>query len=98
MTGVQTCALPIWFNISPKLVIFDEPTVGVDVGAKLEIYELIRSFAQGGGAVIMVSSHLPEIMGVCDRVIVMNNGRITGEVSCEDSTEEQVLNMAFQEM
>ena len=59
---------------------------------------MIRSFAQDGGSVILVSSHLPEIMGVCDRVIVMNNGRITGEVICQESTEEQVLNMAFQEI
>ncbi|MCI9394256.1 MAG: sugar ABC transporter ATP-binding protein [Oscillospiraceae bacterium] len=94
----QKVAIAKWFNIAPKLVIFDEPTVGVDVGAKLEIYDLIRSFAQDGGSVIMVSSHLPEIMGVCDRVIVMNNGRITGEVICQESTEEQVLNMAFQEI
>lgn len=93
----QKVAIGKWLNISPDLVMFDEPTVGVDVGAKLEIYNLIRDFAGKGGTIIMVSSYLPEIMGVCDRVLVMNNGRITGEASTKTATQEQILTMAFQE-
>ena len=80
------------------MIIFDEPTVGVDVGAKLEIYNLIRSFVRDGGTAIMVSSYLPEILGVCDRVIVMNNGHITGSLSTNQTTEEEVLSLAFKEV
>lgn len=94
----QKVAIGKWFNISPDMIIFDEPTVGVDVGAKLEIYNLIRSFVRDGGTAIMVSSYLPEILGVCDRVIVMNNGHITGSLSTNQTTEEEVLSLAFKEV
>lgn len=93
----QKVAIGKWFNIGPDMIIFDEPTVGVDVGAKLEIYNLIRSFVQEGGTAIMISSYLPEIMGVCDRVIVMNNGHITGSASTSEISEEEVLALAFKE-
>lgn len=93
----QKVAVAKWFNISPEMILFDEPTIGVDVGAKLEIYNYIRDFASKGGTAIMVSSYLPELMGVCDRVIVMNNGRITGCLPTEGTTEEEVLSLAFAE-
>ncbi|MCD7736036.1 MAG: sugar ABC transporter ATP-binding protein [Lachnospiraceae bacterium] len=92
----QKVAVAKWFNITPKVMIFDEPTVGVDVGAKVEIYEMIRSFAADGGGVIMVSSYLPELIGVCDRIIVMSNGRITGEFLSREATQEAILSKAFE--
>jgi len=93
----QKVSIAKWFNIEPKVIIFDEPTMGIDVGAKLEIYGLIRLFAKQGGGVIMISSYLPEIMGVCDRIIVLNNGRITGKLERKEATDEKVLSLAFKE-
>jgi ABC-type sugar transport system ATPase subunit len=72
----------------------DEPTTGVDVGAKLEIYLLIEQLVQQGKAVIVCSSYLPEVIGLSDRIIVMADGKITGEVNREDANEELLLRMA----
>ena len=73
---------------------FDEPTRGIDVGAKLEIYELINQLTAQGKSIILISSELPEILGMCDRILVMKNGRITGELSAEIATQENIMKYA----
>lgn len=81
-------------NIMPKVVILDEPTKGIDVGSKNEIYQLINELAATGVAVIMISSELPELMAMCDRFIVLAEGRISGELSKEEATEIKIMNAA----
>jgi len=83
-----------WLNIDPKIIIMDEPTRGIDVGAKAEMHTMIRELAESGIGVIIISSELPEIIGMCDRVIVMHEGKITGEVSNNDITEKIIMTLA----
>ena len=83
-----------WISINPRLLILDEPTRGIDVGAKAEIYQLMRLLAKQGAAIIMISSELPEIIGMSDRILVMHDGKIMGEISPSDATEERILMMA----
>ena len=78
----------------PSILILDEPTRGVDVGAKVDIYELLDRFAGEGRAVVMVSSDLDELRGMCDRMVVMYRGRIAGELSRDDATPEAVASLA----
>jgi ribose transport system ATP-binding protein len=75
-------------------MLLDEPTTGVDVGAKVEIYRLIETLIQQGKAVILCSSYLPEVIGLADRILVMAEGEITGEVLSQDADEELLLRMA----
>jgi L-arabinose transport system ATP-binding protein len=91
----QKVVLARWLARKPEVLILDEPTRGVDVGAKAEIYKLIHDLAEQGMAVVFISSELPEVLGVCDRVIVMQNGRITGEMPAAHATEEAVLRLAM---
>jgi len=72
----------------------DEPTRGIDVGAKYEIYQLILKLASEGRSVIMVSSEMPELLGVCDRILVMSGGRLAGEVDAATATQEQIMTLA----
>ena len=90
----QKVILARWINIDPKLLILDEPTRGIDVGAKAEIYDLMRKLAMDGTAIIMISSELPEILGMSDRILVMHDGRITGELDPGEATEENILMLA----
>jgi ABC-type sugar transport system ATPase subunit len=90
----QKVILAKWISIKPDLLILDEPTRGIDVGAKAEIYNLMRLLAKQGTAIIMISSELPEIIGMSDRILVMHDGRVIGELSPEDATEERILMMA----
>lgn len=83
-----------WLLTTPDILILDEPTRGIDVGAKSEIYKLMSNLAQQGKAIIMVSSELPEILGMSDRIIVMHEGRITGEFNRGDATQEKILECA----
>ena len=76
-------------------MIFDEPTRGIDVGAKVEIYQLMNQLTARGAAIIMISSELPEILGMSDRIAVMNAGRVAGEFSAEDATQEKILQYAL---
>ncbi len=78
-----------------KVLILDEPTKGVDVGAKAAIYEIMGELAQQGYAIIMISSEMPEILGMCDRIVVMCEGRVTGELSREEATQEKILALAM---
>ena len=75
----QKVILAKWINANPKLIIMDEPTRGIDVGAKAEVYTLMRELAKKGSAILMISSELPEIIGMSDRVVVMHEGQIMGE-------------------
>lgn len=83
-----------WLARDSRVVIFDEPTRGIDVGAKVEIYNLMNQLKKQGIAVMFVSSEMPEVMGIADRIIVMCDGRITGEVMAKEATQNQILTMA----
>jgi ribose transport system ATP-binding protein len=87
----QKVVLSKWLFNNPKILILDEPTWGVDVGAKVEIYKLINSLVKDGLSIIMVSSDLPEILGISNRVIVMREGRIVGEFLPKETTEEEIV-------
>ncbi len=91
----QKVVLARWLARRPRLLILDEPTRGVDVGAKAEIYQIIDELASDGVAVLIISSDLPEVLGLSDRVVVMQNGRITGELARADATEERILALAM---
>jgi ABC-type sugar transport system ATPase subunit len=90
----QKTLVAMWMGIQPVVIIFDEPTRGVDVGARAEIYARLRDFAATGVGVIMISSDLPELIGMCDRILVMHQGRITGEVLRKNFAEELILSYA----
>ena len=90
----QKVVLAKWLSTDPKVMILDEPTRGVDVGAKFEIYKLMRQLNDRGIAIIMISSELPEIIGMSDRILVMNDGRIAGELSREEAGEARIIEFA----
>ena len=83
-----------WLLTNPKMVIFDEPTRGIDVGAKAEIYQRIRELTRRGMGVIMASSELPELIGMCDRILVFHEGRVVGELQRQDFSEEAIMQLA----
>ena len=83
-----------WLARDSRVVIFDEPTRGIDVGAKVEIYNLMNELKKQGIAVIFVSSEMPEVMGIADRIIVMCDGRITGEIMAKEATQNAILKLA----
>jgi ribose transport system ATP-binding protein len=87
----QKVVLAKWFNTVGEIFIFDEPTRGIDVGAKQEIYQLMTNLLRDNKAVIMVSSDMPEVISMSDRIMVMKDGRIVGEVAGDDISEENVL-------
>ena len=91
----QKVVLARWLARKPDVLVLDEPTRGVDVGAKAEIYKLIHEMAAEGIGIVFISSELPEVLGVSDRVIVMQNGRITGELPASEATQEAVLRLAI---
>ena len=84
-----------WLNANCDVLILDEPTRGIDVGAKKEIYHIIGELAKNGKAIIMISSEMPELLGMCDRIIVMHNGRITGTVDIADATQDVLMELAI---
>src|SRR5206468_10543503 len=90
----QKVVLAKWLSQSPKVLIFDEPTRGIDVGAKAEIYQLMRQLAESGVAILMISSDMEEILGESDRVAVMHEGAITGILRREQCTEEASMRLA----
>jgi ABC-type sugar transport system ATPase subunit len=79
----------------PKVLLMDEPTRGIDIGTKAEIYRLIRQLAAGGTAIIAVSSELPELIGMSDRILIMHEGRISGEVRADEAEEEVLLTYCY---
>ena len=91
----QKVVLGKWLAGAGRVFIFDEPTRGVDVGSKVEIYNLMNRLTARGAGIIMISSELPELLGMSDRVLVMHRGRIQAELAREDATEERVLSAAL---
>lgn len=90
----QKVILGRWLLTEPEVLLLDEPTRGIDVGAKYEIYQLIINLAEQGKSVIMVSSEMPELLGVCDRIIVMSGGKLAGELSREEADQEKIMSLA----
>lgn len=93
----QKAVIAKWLNMNPEIMMLDEPTVGVDIGAKGEIIDLIRSYADTGKGVIFVSSEISELMSVCDRIIVLYDGKITGEIKRTEIEKEEELQYAIQQ-
>lgn len=91
----QKCIVARWMSTNPKVLILDEPTKGIDIGAKSEFYNMICEFAKQGLGVILISSELPEVIGLSDRVIVMRSRKISGEIAAVDATEDGLLRMAM---
>lgn len=91
----QKSIISKWFMVEPDILILDEPTRGIDVGSKYEIYKIMHSFVDDGIAVVMISSELEEILGMSDRIIVMNEGKIKGEMDIEEATQEKMLQCAL---
>ena len=90
----QKVVLAKWLSLNPKVLIFDEPTRGIDVGAKAEIYDLMRELAKTGVAILMISSDMEEVLNISDRVAVMHEGRLTGILERAECTEENVMRLA----
>lgn len=90
----QKVILGRWLLTDPTVLLLDEPTRGIDVGAKYEIYQLILDLASRGKTVIMVSSEMPELLGVCDRILIMSGGRLSGEVDAKNTTQEEIMTLA----
>ena len=90
----QKVILGRWLLTDPEVLLLDEPTRGIDVGAKYEIYQLIIDLANKGKTVLMVSSEMPELLGVCDRILVMSGGRLAGEVDAKNTTQEEIMTLA----
>ena len=90
----QKVVIAKWLCTKAKIFIFDEPTRGIDIGAKVEVYRLINHLVDEGALVLMISSDLPEILGMCDRVLVMNQGNITANLPIEEATQEQIMKAA----
>ncbi|PRR77387.1 Ribose import ATP-binding protein RbsA [Clostridium liquoris] len=90
----QKAIIAKWIMVSPKVLIIDEPTRGIDVGAKKEIYEVLNELKKMGKAIIMISSDMPEILGVSDRIIVMSEGKLSGELSRKEATQENIMKYA----
>ena len=93
----QKLVLGKWLASNPRVLILDEPTRGVDVGAKAQVHQMIRKLAAEGMATLLISSELPEILSLCDRILVMREGRISGELDGKSATQEEVLRLALPE-
>ena len=90
----QKVILGRWLLTEPEVLLLDEPTRGIDVGAKYEIYQLIIDLANQGKIVLVVSSEMPELLGICDRILVMSGGRLSGEVNAKETTQEEIMTYA----
>ena len=89
----QKVVLARWLALRPKVLIVDEPTRGIDVGAKVEVHNLLFELAKTGIAIIAISSELPEVLAISDRIIVLREGRVTGEVDGREASEELLMGM-----
>jgi len=90
----QKVSLGKWLFVKPDILILDEPTRGIDVGAKYEIYTIMNRLVQQGMSIIMISSELPEVLGMSDRVYIVSSGKITGELPIEEATQEKIMHLA----
>jgi rhamnose transport system ATP-binding protein/inositol transport system ATP-binding protein len=93
----QKVIIARWARICRTVLILDEPTRGIDIGAKAETYRIMRDLADAGVAILMISSELTEVLGMADRVIVMREGRVTGELMRPEATEESIMHLATSE-
>jgi ribose transport system ATP-binding protein len=93
----QKVVIAKWLFRQAEVLVFDEPTRGIDVGARFEIYELLWRLARAGKAILIVSSDLPELMGICHRILVFSDSRITADLPRAEFSEERILASAFQE-
>ena len=91
----QKTMLAKWINLNPEIIIVNEPTHGVDVGSKAEIYELLRTMTAAGSSIVLISSELPELLLLCDRIAVMHEGRIETILQKEDASEEKITALAW---
>jgi rhamnose transport system ATP-binding protein len=91
----QKVVLARWLATQPKVFLLDEPTRGIDIGAKAEIYEIILMLAEAGCAILLVSSEIPELLALCDRILVMSEGRISAEFDRQDATEDEIIKAAI---
>ena len=91
----QKVVLAKWLATNPRILILDEPTRGVDVGAKVAIYNLINKLVQEGYGIILISSEMPEVIGMSDRILVMHEGRLVGSLTRKDATQERILSLAL---
>ena len=89
----QKVVLSKWLYSQPDVLILDEPTRGIDVGAKFEIYSIINELAKDGKGVLMISSEMPELLGMCDRIYVMNEGRFEGVLNKDEASQEKIMSM-----
>jgi ribose transport system ATP-binding protein len=90
----QKVVINKWLVRNCDILIFDEPTRGIDVGAKEEIYRLLRNLAEEGKSIIMISSELPEVLRVADRIVVMDNGKVSGVLTNAEATQEKIMHLA----
>jgi ABC-type sugar transport system ATPase subunit len=90
----QKVILAKWMIANSEILILDEPTRGIDVNAKSEFYALMNEFTAGGGCIVMISSELPEILGISDRILIMSEGKLTGELNFQEATEERIMELA----
>jgi putative multiple sugar transport system ATP-binding protein len=93
----QKVVLSKWLLTDPDVLILDEPTRGIDVGAKFEIYSIINELVHRGKAVIMISSELPELLGMCDSIYTLSAGRVTGELPVGEATQEALMSLMTRE-
>ena len=92
----QKVLLAKWMFTDPDILILDEPTRGIDVGAKYEIYCIINDLVRAGKSVIMISSELPEVLGMSDRIYIMNEGKFVGELNAEEASQELIMQRILQ--
>ena len=90
----QKVVIAKWVGMHPEVIIMDEPTRGIDVGAKRDIYELMNELTASGVSIIMVSSELPEVLGMSDRIVVVHEGRIAGELLHDEADQEKIMTLA----
>jgi putative multiple sugar transport system ATP-binding protein len=90
----QKVSIAKWLFVEPDVLILDEPTRGIDVGAKFEIYTIMNQLVAQGMSIIMISSELPEVLGMSDRIYVMSEGRFTGELAAKDASQEAIMRLA----
>ena len=94
MVEISKVLIARWLCKNCDVIIFDEPTRGIDVGAKWEVYNLMNEIASAGAGVIMISSEMKEVIGMSDRIIVMSEGRLTGELDAKNATQEEIMKAA----
>ena len=92
----QKVLLAKWMFAEPDIMLLDEPTRGIDVGAKYEIYCIINELAAAGKSVVMISSELPEVLGLSDRIYIMNEGKMVGEMKASEATQESIMSVLLQ--